>query len=124
MPGQRLSEATVTKLRPFVDELSLRRARIRTTPPWTWVPALLGAGATTLGHSICLRPTLLSEETARGIALIAHECCHVRQYRQFGAVGFLVRYAIGAIRSRFIHDAHPLEREPEAIQASVQAEFG
>jgi hypothetical protein len=66
---------------------------------------------------------VFSEETARGLALIAHECCHVRQYRQFGAAGFLLRYAIGAFKSRFVHDAHPLEREPEAMQARVRVEL-
>jgi hypothetical protein len=120
---QALSETTVIRLRPFVDEQSLRRARIRSGRPWVWIPTLLRSGATTLGRNICIRPAVLSEETSRGLALIAHECCHVGQYRQFGIAGFLLRYAMGALKSRFVHDAHPLEREPEAIQARVRVEL-
>src|SRR5688500_18534075 len=112
MPGVRLSEATVATLRPYVDEQSLRRARLRTTAPWTWVPIVLRAGATTLGRNICLRPTVFSEQSPRGLALIAHECCHVRQYQQLGSARFLLRYLVGSFQSHFVHDSHPLEREP------------
>src|SRR5688572_23553087 len=123
MPGPRLSEDTVATLIPFVDEQALRQARIRTTPPWTWVPIVLRSGATTLGRNICLRPAVFSEQTSRGLALIAHECCHVRQYQQLGSARFLLRYLVGAFQSRFVHDAHPLEREPEALQARVRGEL-
>ena len=84
---------------------------------------MLRSDATTLGRNICIRPAVLSEGTPRGLALIAHECCHVRQYRQFGLAGFLLRYGIGALKNRFVHDANPWEREPEAVQARVRLEL-
>lgn len=118
-----LSEETVQRLLPYVDEQSLREARIRTTWPWTWVPRVLSAGAVTLRRDICFKPGLFRETDARGLALIAHECTHVRQYREMGTIPFLLRYLVGAIQVRFEHDAHPLELEPEAIQARARAEL-
>ena len=109
--------AAIDRLLPYADGQSLRDARIRTTAPWVWMPRLLGAGAVTLRNDICMKPELYRETDAEGLALIAHECRHVRQYRELGTVRFLLQYLIGAIQVRFVHDAHPLELEPEAIQA-------
>lgn len=119
----RLSEPTIDRLRPYVDERSLRSMRARTTVPWTLVPRILRAGAVTLGDDVCFRPGRFRETDAQGLALIAHECCHVRQYRELGRPRFLLRYLVGAIQVRFEHDAHPLELEPEAIQARVRSEL-
>jgi hypothetical protein len=110
-----LSEGTVDRLRPYADEQSLRDARIRTAAPWTWVPRVLRAGAVTLGNDVCFKRGAFRDTDANGLALIAHECRHVRQYREMGAVRFLFRYVVGAIQVRFLHDAHPLELEPEAV---------
>ncbi|MEX2374121.1 MAG: DUF4157 domain-containing protein [Dehalococcoidia bacterium] len=122
-PPIKISPTAVERLRPYVDEQSLREARIRVTPPWSWVPRVLGATATTLGNDICFRPGRYHEHDAPGLALIAHECRHVRQYREMGAVSFLVRYILGAIRVRFRHAEHPLELEPLVIQAQARAEL-
>ena len=119
----RISPTARARLRPYVDEQSLAEARIRLAPPWTWVPRLLRAGATTLGNDICFRPGSYREHDASGLALIAHECQHVRQYREMGAAPFLVQYLLGAIRVRFQHSAHPLELAPLIVQARARAEF-
>ncbi len=87
------------------------------------IQRLLGAGAVTLGNDIRFRPRLYRDTDADGLALIAHECRHVRQYRELGTIRFLTRYLAGGIRVGFVHDAHPLEREPEAIQAQARAKL-
>ncbi len=117
----RLTEATIQLLLPFVDEQSLRVARPRVSAPWSWLPRLLRVSAVTLGRDICFRPRAFRESDVGGLALIAHECTHVRQYRELGAARFLLRYLLGAFRVRFVHDLHPLEREPEAVQARARS---
>ncbi len=116
----RLSEATIQSLLTYVDEESLRTTRPRTSAPWTWAPRTLRVGAVTLGRDICFRPGAFREADVRGLALIAHECTHVRQYRELGAARFLLRYLWGAIRVRFVHDLHPLELEPQAVQVRAR----
>ena len=118
-----ISEDAIERLLPYADGQSLRDARIRTAAPWAWMPRLLGAGAVTLRNDICMKPGLYRETDAGGLALLAHECRHVRQYRELGTLRFLLQYLIGAIQVRFVHDAHPLELEPEAIQARALVEL-
>lgn len=114
-----LPEEIVQRLLPHVDERSLRSLRLRPGRPWRWVPALLRTGATTLGRDVCVRPGRCRLDTARGLALVAHEAIHVRQYRELGATRFLLRYIAGAVRVRFAHHAHPMEQEPIAVQRRV-----
>ena len=54
-----------------------------------------GAAATTLGHVVFVRPDAVDRPR-----LIAHELVHVRQWRQLGVVGFLVRYFGAYLRWR------------------------
>ena len=119
----RLTPETVDRLSPYVDRDVLQAFRGRTATPWWWLPRLLRAGAVTLGRDVCFKPGLLNETTPRGLALIAHECVHVRQYREMGAPRFLLRYAIGVVQSRGVHDHHPLELEAEALQARIRVEL-
>lgn len=121
-PGGRLPEAVIVRLRPYVDEGALRAARIRTSTPWRWIPGALRTGATTIRTNVCFREPY-DDTTGRGLALIAHECVHVRQYREVGAFSFLVRYVAGAARVRFAHDRIPLEQEPLEVQRRVRAEI-
>ncbi len=122
-PPIKVSQTAIERLRPYADEQSLRDARVRVTPPWSWVPQLLGATATTLGNDICFRSGRYREHDAIGLALIAHECRHVRQYREMGALSFLAQYILGALRVRFRHAEHPLELEPLVLQAQARAEL-
>jgi hypothetical protein len=115
-----LPEEVVQRLLPYVDERSLRSLRLRSGRPWRWLPALLRAGATTLGREVCVRPGRCRLDTARGLALVAHEAIHVRQYRELGATRFLLRYIGGAVRVRFAHHAHSMEQEPIAVQRQVR----
>ena len=123
MSAQRLPEDVIDRLDTYVDRASLDSARIRTTAPWTWLPRLLRTGAVTLGRDICFRPGLYRTTDGRGLALVAHECTHVRQYQELGAPRFLFRYVVGAFQVRFVHDRHPLELEPEAVQARARHEL-
>jgi len=122
-PPLAISPTAAARLRLYVDEQSLREARIRVSAPWTWVPRLLSASATTLGNDICFRPGAFREHDAAGLALIAHECRHVRQYREMGAVRFLARYLLGMLQVRGRHADHPLELEPLVLQARARAEL-
>ena len=115
-----LTTTTVAQLSAFVDDQSLTTFVARTTPPWSWLPRLLGAGAVTLGRNVTFREGRYNETTPRGLALIAHECVHVRQYREMGAVSFLLAYGRGAIQSRFVHARHPLEIEANLLQKRVR----
>ncbi len=121
-PG-RLTPETIERLAPYVDRESLRAFRARTVAPWTWLPRLFRAGAVTLGADVSFKPGLYNPTTPRGLALIAHECVHVRQYREMGALRFLAAYAAGVVRSRGVHDRHPMELEAEALQARIREEL-
>ena len=123
MPATRLPEPVIERLMSYADAESLRTVRIRTTAPWSWLPRVLRVGAVTLGRDVCFRPDVFRLTDRRGLALVAHECIHVRQYRELGAPRFLARYLLGAVRTRFVHDLHPMELEPEAIQARARQEL-
>ena len=118
-----LADEAIERLTPYTDAVALRRARIHTNAPWSWLPRLLRTGAVTLGRDICMRPEIFRTTDARGLALIAHECTHVRQYHELGAARFMTRYLLGAVQTRFVHDLHPLELEPEAVQKRARAEL-
>jgi hypothetical protein len=112
------------RLAPYVDDASLRSAVVRTGRPWRWLPRLLRCDAVTLGRSIAYRPEAYDDVSGRGLALLAHECTHVRQYRERGAPRFVARYLVEAMRHGFAHDRHPLEQEPLAVQRRVRADLG
>lgn len=115
-----LPEDVVVQLAPFVDAGALRALRVRRGVPWKWVPGVFRASATTLGRHVLFRDGAYRTGDPRGLALIAHEAVHVRQYRDLGWIRFLLRYLVGAIRSGFRHHAHELEQEPLRVQAAVR----
>src|SRR5690606_12866158 len=119
----RLTPEVIERLAPYVDRHSLATFRARTVTPWTWVPRVLRASAVTLGADVCFKPGAFDPTSPRGLALIAHECVHVRQYRELGALRFLLSYARGVVASRGVHDSHPMELEAEALQARVRNEL-
>jgi hypothetical protein len=96
---------------------------------WVLVgPAAPGAAATTLGPLILMRPRAVGN--AR---LLRHELEHVRQWRQYGVLGFLRRYLGGYLRWRARGYGHkaayrriPFEIEAEwrARRASVEGRAG
>ncbi len=56
---------------------------------WLWIggPVAPGAAATTVGRIVLIRSGRENDAV-----LVRHEAEHVRQYRQLGLAGFLVRY--------------------------------
>lgn len=105
----RLSPETIELLSPFVPEQDLRRVRVVTSAPGSWLPALFGMSATTLAPFVCFRGGKFDPRTPRGLALIAHEAHHLRQQREMGWFGFYARYLSGQFRCGFRHASHPLE---------------
>ena len=64
---------------------------------WLWVggPVPRGSSAITIGPVISMRRRAVGNER-----LLRHELVHVRQWREFGFVGFLVRYLSAYLRWR------------------------
>lgn len=58
----------------------------------------------TLGHTIFIRRGALS------LALLAHECRHVRQYQEAGSLGRFLRLYLGQVARHGYHDA-PMEAD-------------
>jgi hypothetical protein len=81
-------------------------------------PAAPGAAATTLGRLILVRPWAASDDH-----ILRHELEHVRQWRQYGVVGFLVRYLGSYIRWRARSYPHwaAYRRIPFEIEAEWRA---
>ena len=92
------------------------------------VPTLFGASAMTFGRHVLIRERSYRTDTAWGLALIAHESGHIPQWRQLGALRFVLDYGRGLIASRFDHDTHPMEAllvvEQRRIRATLEAERG
>ena len=77
-----------------------------------------GARATTLGRFVFVRPG--AEGSQR---LMDHELVHVRQWRELGVVGFLVRYLGAYVRWRVRRYPHwaAYRRIPLEIEAEWEA---
>jgi hypothetical protein len=93
---------------------------------WVGGPVPPGSAAITLGRLIIVRRRAAGDER-----LLRHELVHVRQWRQFGAIGFLRRYLGAYLRERWRGSGHraaylriPLEveAEREARQATSWAQ--
>ena len=81
------------------------------------------AAAQTWGETVLVTPELLAHPQCR--ATLAHEACHVAQYRRCTSFGFWLRYfgewLWGLVRTRDLFRAYfeiSLEREARAAQNS------
>ncbi len=87
---------------------------------WVWVggPVPRGSDAITLGPLISVR-----RARAASPRLMRHEEVHVRQWRQLGIMGFLVRYLAGYLRWRSRGYPHlgAYRRIPLEIEADWEA---
>ena len=84
-------------------------------------PVPRGAAAITLGPLVSVR------EGAAGDELLArHEAVHVRQWRQLGVIGFLMRYlgAYAGLRMRGFPHVAAYRRIPLEIEAGWVARGG
>jgi hypothetical protein len=77
-----------------------------------------GASATTLGHVVFVRP-----DAVHSRRLMDHELVHVRQWRDLGVPGFLVRYLGAYLRWRLRRYPHwaAYRRIPLEIAAEWEA---
>jgi len=103
-----------------VPRRDLEGIRLMTVAPWEWLPWLLRTGAVTLGTRVFFRRGRYRVDSARGLALIAHEAIHTRQYRELGGVRFMWRYWMGLVQVRFDHDSHPMETRLVELQREVR----
>ena len=81
-------------------------------------PVPRGSSAITIGPVVSVRRNAASDER-----LLAHELVHVRQWRDLGVVGFLVRYVVSYLRWRvrgYGHEA-AYRRIPLEVEASWEA---
>ncbi|CAN5256186.1 hypothetical protein BH18ACT4_BH18ACT4_10010 [soil metagenome] len=83
---------------------------------WLWVggPVPPGASAITIGSLVSIRRRAAGNER-----LLRHEEVHVRQWRRYGAVGFLTRYLRPYLRWRLAGYSHwdAYRRIPFEIEA-------
>lgn len=85
---------------------------------WRWIggPVPPGASAITLGGLVIVRA-----RAASSARLLRHELVHVRQWRRFGAAGFLRRYVGAYLRWR-VH-GYPHWAAYRRIPFEVEAEW-
>jgi hypothetical protein len=113
----------VDRLSRFVPRSDLQAMRVHAGAPLRWMPVLLNTGAMTFGRHVLFRAGRFRIDTPRGLALIAHECGHIGQYREIGFFRFIVRYLRGQFQCRFRHDLHPMEAPMIALQRRVRQEL-
>lgn len=119
----RLPPDAIDRLAPFVSREDLESVRVMTGAPWEWLPLLLRTGAVTIGKRVFFRKGRYRFDSARGLALIAHETLHTGQYQELGTVRFAWRYLRGLVQARFEHDAHPMEASLVELQRRVRREL-
>lgn len=82
--------------------------RVVQSRPWRWLPNLLGMSAITFTPFVFFKGGRFRTDTARGMALIAHEAVHIGQVRKLGW-RFYPKYLWGQFRCGFRHDSHEME---------------
>lgn len=96
---------------------------IRHGDAWVWVggPVPPGSAAITLGRLVIVR-----RSWARDERLMRHELVHVRQWRELGVAGFLVRYLGTYFGARWQGCGHreAYRRIPLEVEAEREARSG
>lgn len=96
--GSPLPTTVRARLAPHLPPPDLEQARlVDGLPAWTRL-APIRVRAITLGRTIHLREGIDAESAST--ALLAHELCHVRQWRELGSARFLARYLGAYLRNR------------------------
>jgi hypothetical protein len=100
--GEPLSEEVRRNLEEFFGE-DLRTVRLHTGAAVAAALATLRVDGVVFGRRIYLSPdaaALCAAGGSEGAAFLAHEVCHVLQYRRHGFWPFLGRYVAGFLRKR------------------------
>ncbi len=111
-----LTDGEKSLLRAYIPAQDLDAAILRERQ----VPWYLSKRFTAIvrGRQIYLRTGLYDAGTVEGLALLAHELTHVKQYRE-GMTA--LRYLWSARRG---YENNPYEREAFAVQARVRRDLG
>ncbi|HRN79652.1 MAG TPA: DUF4157 domain-containing protein [Ferruginibacter sp.] len=64
--------------------------------------------AIVFGNTIHLYGTT-SSEFLENTAWVKHELCHIRQYKQYGFIGFIVRYLLESLRTGYYNNRFEVE---------------
>lgn len=97
-PGEPLPEEVCLMLAPFFPGFDLSRLRVYEGIPRYVIGHPLGY---VNRHKIFFAPGAYRLDTPEGLALLAHEVEHCRQYRQFGKWRFRWRYLRAFCRNRW-----------------------
>jgi len=119
----KLDDQTIRVLAEFVPEDDLRRMRVVQRWPFRWLPVVLGMSAITFAPFVIMKAGVFRTDTARGMALLAHEAVHVGQVREF-RWRFYPRYLWGQIRCGFQHGKHVMELPGIDVQRQVRRALG
>ncbi|MBM3139903.1 MAG: DUF4157 domain-containing protein [Chloroflexi bacterium] len=103
-----LPAGTIDTLARFVPRPELEAMRVHAGGVLGRVPLFFRAGAMTFGSRVLIRAASYRIDTAWGLALLAHESRHVRQWRDLGVADFLARYGRGLGASGLGHGRHPI----------------
>lgn len=69
--------------------------------------------AIVIGHTIHLHNTA-KESFLMNEKWLKHELCHIKQYEQYGKMGFIARYLYESIKKGYYHNKYEVEaREAE-----------
>ena len=115
----RLPGNVVHTLAEFVPTGDLHRMRVVQSAPWRWLPQILGMSAITFTPFVFFKSGSFRTDTARGMALIAHEAVHIGQVRELGW-RFYPKYLWGQFRCGFRHDSHAMEIPGIEVQRAVR----
>ena len=115
-----LPENIIAALAEFVPEQDLRKMRPITRAPFRWLPRLLGMSAITFTPFVFFKDGTFRTDTARGMALIAHEAGHIGQVRELGW-RFYPKYLWGQFKCGFRHDKHEMEIPCIVLQRQCRA---
>src|SRR5690242_13998139 len=114
--GEPLPPEIQQLLAPFFPGFDLGRIRIHEGIP-------LYVVANSVGYAdrdrIYLAPGFYRVDTAEGLALIAHELTHCRQYQRYGAWRFRARYLSAYVNNR--HSGMPHDQAYMEIPFEVEA---
>ena len=112
-------------LAPFFPGFDLSRVRIHQGIPRYVIATPIGYADR---NNIYLAPGYYRVDTAKGLALIAHEITHCRQYQQHGTWRFRAKYLAAYIKNRRSGMPHiqaylkiPFEIEAREVEAKVLA---
>jgi len=92
---------------------------VTTLPRWAQLLMRLNrAVALTIGHTIYVEPAHYDPDSISGLALLAHELTHVRQWARDGWWHFAVRYGLEYLRRGYYGVSY--ERQAYAVQHAAR----